>query len=105
MEVFGGYLWGVDEEAKRMAAFGAADESILSRYNKAMDRFNKAKASDDQDLAAKMLGRMKVMFSSMPSNLKAMAVDPSGLQVPGIEISKMTSPEASAAFANVEKMT
>lgn len=105
MEVFGGYLWGVDEEAKRMAVFGAADESILSRYNKAMDRFNKAKASDDQDLAAKMLGRMKVMFSSMPSNLKAMAVDPSGLQVPGIEISKMTSPEASAAFANVEKMT
>lgn len=105
MEVFGGYLWGVDEEAKRMAAFGAADESILSRYNKAMDRFNKAKASDDQDLAAKMLGRMKMMFSRMPSNLKAMAVDPSGLQVPGIEISKMTSPEASAAFANVEKMT
>jgi hypothetical protein len=105
MEVFGGYLWGVDEEAKRMAAFGAADESILSRYNKAMDRFNEAKSSDNQDLAAKMLGRMRVMFSSMSSDLKSMAVDPSGLQVPGIEISKMTSPEASAAFANVEKMT
>lgn len=105
MEVFGGYLWGVDEEVKRMDAFGVADESILSRYNKAMDRFNKAKSSDNQDLAAKMLGRMKVMFSSMPSNLKAMAVDLSGLRVPGIEISKMTSAEASAAFANVEKMT
>lgn len=105
MEVFGGYLWGVDEEAKRVAVFGAADESTLSRYNKAMDRFNKAKASDDQDLAAKMLGRMKVMFSSMPSSLKAMAIDPSGLQVPGIEISKKISPAASAAFANVESIT
>ncbi len=105
MEVFGGYLWGVDEEAKRVAVFGAADESTLSRYNKAMDRFNKAKASDDQDLAAKMLGRMKVMFSSMPSSLKAMAIDPLGLQVPGIEISKKISPAASAAFANVESIT
>jgi hypothetical protein len=95
----------VDEEAKRMAAFGAADESILSRYNKAMDRFNEAKSSDNQDLAAKMLGRMRVMFSSMSSDLKSMAVDPSGLQVPGIEISRKISPAASSAFDNVKSIT
>jgi hypothetical protein len=104
MSVFGAYLWGVDEEVKRVAAFGglAASGASLKRYQQMSAQYDAAKAADDQTRAAALLGRMKALYVDLLGEDRAKLVDPFTLKVPGVEIAKMVDPKAAAASANVD---
>lgn len=104
MSVFGAYLWGVDEEVKRVAAFGglAASGASLKRYQQMSAQYDAAKAADDQTRAAALLGRMKALYVDLLGEDRAKLVDPFTLKVPGVEIAKVVDPKAAAASANVD---
>ena len=104
MSVFGAYLWGVDEEVKRVAAFGglAASGASLKRYQQMSAQYDAAKAADDQTRAAALLGRMKALYVDLLGEDRAKFVDPFTLKVPGVEIAKVVDPKAAAASANVD---
>lgn len=104
MSVFGAYLWGVDEEAKRVAAFGglAASGASLKRYQQMSAQYDAAKAADDQTRAAALLGRMKALYVDLLGEDRAKLVDPFTLKVPGVEIAKVVDPKAAVASANVD---
>lgn len=104
MNVFGAYLWGVDEEIKRVSAFGglAASAASLKRYQQMSAQYDAAKAADDQTRAAALLGRMKALYVELLGEDRVKVVDPFTLKVPGVEIAKMADPKAAAASANVD---
>lgn len=104
MNVFGAYLWGVDEEIKRVSAFGglAASAASLKRYQQMSAQYDAAKAADDQTRAAALLGRMKALYVDLLGEDRVKVVDPFTLKVPGVEIAKMADPKAAAASANVD---
>lgn len=104
MSVFGAYLWGVDEEVKRVAAFGglAASGASLKRYQQMSAQYDAAKAADDQARAAALLGRMKALYVDLLGEDRVKVVDPFILKVPGVEIAKAVDPKAAAASANVD---